>query len=88
MGDAIYHEEEYKRFYENLLPLLNGPNIEHVDLKDLKKPSIQTGIRTKFGSYGWRSSVSSRLGGKSVYLGSKNVWLPNPTDVQKNIFDY
>lgn len=87
MGDAIYHEEEYKRFYENLLPLLNGPNIKHVDLDDLKKPALETGIKTKFGSYGWRSAMSSRLGGKSVYLGSKNVWLPNPTDVQKNIIE-
>lgn len=87
MGDAIYHEEEYKRFYENLLPLLNGPNIKHVDLDDLKKPALETGIKTKFGSYGWRSAMSSRLGGKSVYLGSNNVWLPNPTDVQKNIIE-
>ena len=87
MSDAIYHEEEYKRFYENLLPLLNGPNIKHVDLDDLKKPALETGTKTKFGSYGWRSAMSSRLGGKSVYLGSKNVWLPNPTDVQKNIIE-
>lgn len=87
MSDAIYHEEEYKRFYENLLPLLNGPNIKHVDLDDLRKPALETGIKTKFGSYGWRSAMSSRLGGKSVYLGSQNVWLPNPTDVQKNIIE-
>ncbi|MCI0494665.1 phosphoenolpyruvate carboxykinase (ATP) [candidate division KSB1 bacterium] len=87
MTDTIYHEEEYKRFYENLLPLLSGPNIKHVDLDDLKKPALETGTKTKFGSYGWRSSMSSRLGGKSVYLGSKNVWLPNPTDVQKNIIE-
>ncbi len=87
MSDSIYHEEEYQRFYENLLPLLNGPNIGHVDLKDLKKHALQTGIKTKFGSYGWRSAMSSRLGSKSVYLGSKNVWLPNPTDVQKNIIE-
>jgi len=87
MSDSIYHEEEYKRFYENLLPLLDGSNIEHVDLKDIKKPAIQTGTRTKFGAYGWRSAMSSRLGAKSVYLGSKNVWLPNPTDVQKNLIE-
>ena len=87
MSDTIYHEEEYKRFYENLVPLLNGPNIKHVDLDDLKKPALETGTKTKFGSYGWRSAMSSRLGGKSVYLGSKNVWLPNPTDVQKNIIE-
>ncbi|MDZ7358617.1 MAG: phosphoenolpyruvate carboxykinase (ATP), partial [candidate division KSB1 bacterium] len=87
MSDVVYHEEEYRRFYENLLPLLNGPNIKHVDLKDLKKPALETGVRTKFGSYGWRSAMSSRLGGKTVYLGSKNVWLPNPTDVQKNLIE-
>ncbi|MDZ7340704.1 MAG: phosphoenolpyruvate carboxykinase (ATP), partial [candidate division KSB1 bacterium] len=63
------------------------PNIKHVDLDDLRKPALETGIKTKFGSYGWRSAMSSRLGGKSVYLGSSNVWLPNPTDVQKNIIE-
>ncbi|OGL46180.1 MAG: hypothetical protein A2161_09260, partial [Candidatus Schekmanbacteria bacterium RBG_13_48_7] len=39
--------------------------------------------KTIFGSYGWRSSVSSRIGPKTVYLGSPVVRLPNASDAQK-----
>lgn len=81
----IYDENAYQRFHENLVGLLNGPNIKHVKLKDLKKKALETGTRTKFGSYGWRSSVSSRIAPKTVYLGSPRVRLPNPTDLQKSI---
>ena len=87
MSNSIYHEEEYKRFYENLVPLLNGSNIQHLNLRKLKKPSIQTGTKTKFGSYGWRSSVSSRVAPKTVYLGGPKVRLPKPTDLHKNIIE-
>jgi len=87
MSDSIYRDEDYKRFHENLLPLLNGPNIQHLELKKLKKPAVQTGTKTKFGSYGWRSSVSSRIGPKTVYLGSLHVRLPNPSDLHKNIIE-
>ena len=88
MSDTTYNEEEYKRFYENLLPLLNGSNIQHLDLKKLKKPAIQTGTKTKFGSYGWRSSVSSRVAPKTVYLGNSKVRLPLPTELHKNIIEH
>ncbi len=88
MSDTTYNEEEYKRFYENLLPLLNGSNIQHLDLKKLKKPAIQTGTKTKFGSYGWRSSVSSRVAPKTVYLGNPKVRLPLPTELHKNIIEH
>ena len=87
MSDSIYQEEEYRRFYENLIPLLNGPNIQHLDLKKLRKPSIQTGTRTKFGSYGWRSAISSRIAPRTVYLGSPDVRLPRLTDLHKNIIE-
>ena len=87
MSDTTYNEEEYKRFYENLLPLLNGSNIQHLDLKKLKKSAIQTGTKTKFGSYGWRSSVSSRVAPKTVYLGNSKVRLPLPTELHKNIIE-
>jgi len=87
MIDSIYHEEEYKRFYENLLPLLNGATITSLDLKKLRKPAIKTGTKTKFGSYGWRSSVSSRVAPKTVYLGSPKVRLPKPTELHKNIIE-
>ncbi len=87
MSESIYREEDYKRFHENLLPLLDGSNIEHLDLKKLKKPAIQTATKTKFGSYGWRSSISSRIAPKTVYLGSPNVRLPEPTDLHKSIIE-
>lgn len=85
MNKSIYNEEEYKRFKENLLPLLNGPNIQHMTLKKLKKHAVKTGRKTKFGSYGWRSAVSSRVAPKTVYLGGPNVCLPKTTDLHKNI---
>ncbi|HDP98493.1 MAG TPA: phosphoenolpyruvate carboxykinase (ATP) [bacterium] len=87
MSDSVYREEEYRRFYENLTPLLNGSNIEQVSLKKLKKYAIKTGTRTKFGSYGWRSSVSSRVAPKTVYLGSPRVRLPKASELHKSIIE-
>ncbi|MDP8239391.1 MAG: phosphoenolpyruvate carboxykinase (ATP) [Candidatus Hatepunaea meridiana] len=82
---SIYDESAYRQFAQNLKHALSGPNIKHCKLKELRKPSIQTGTKTKFGSWGWRSAISSRIAPKTVYLGSKEVVLPNPTQVQENI---
>jgi len=87
MSNNIYDEEAYRRFNENLQPLLNGPNIEHAKLKDLRDRATQTGTRTRFGSYGWRSAVSSRIAPRTVYLGSEPVRLPNLSDVQADIIE-
>ena len=87
MSNGIYEEEDSQRFYENLTPLLNGPNIQHVNLKGLKSRAIKTATRTRFGSYGWRSAVSSRIAPLTVYLGSEPVRLPKMTAVQKNIVE-
>ena len=87
MNDAVFHEEEYKRFYENLQPLLKGPNIQHVKLKKIRRQAIKTGTRTKFGSYGWRSAVSSRIAPKTVYLGGPKVRLPKPTQLHRQIIE-
>ena len=87
MADSIYREDEYKRFYENLLPLLNGPNIQHLNLKQLRKQAIQTGTKTRFGSYGWRSAVSSRVAPKTVYLGGPDIRLPKITELHKSIIE-
>jgi phosphoenolpyruvate carboxykinase (ATP) len=81
----IYNEDEYRRFVDNLLPLLSGSNIRRVSHEDLREPSLRTATRTKFGSHGWRSSVSSRIAPKTVYLGGPYVRLPKLTDVQRNI---
>lgn len=81
----IYDPEEYRRFVDNLLPLLSGNNIRRPRHEDLREPSIKTGTRTRFDSYGWRSSVSSRIAPRTVYLGNPAVRLPQLTDLQKNI---
>ncbi|MBC8185574.1 phosphoenolpyruvate carboxykinase (ATP) [candidate division KSB1 bacterium] len=87
MPDSIYKLDEYKRFYENLLPLLNGSNIQHPSMGKLRKLAIQTGTKTNFGSWGWRSMVSSRIAPKTVYLGSKKIRLPKLTDLHKSIIE-
>ncbi len=81
----IYDVEAYRRFVENLYPLLKGKNIRSVSLNDLRGPALETGRRTRFGSYGWRSAISSRIAPKTVYLGSEDVRLPHLTDLQKSI---
>lgn len=86
MGD-LYDAEAYRRFAENLFPLLKGKNIRSMSLDDLREPALRTGTRTKFGSYGWRSAVSSRIAPRTVYLGTENVRLPKLTDIQKNFVE-
>ncbi|RKX17641.1 MAG: hypothetical protein DRP26_06595, partial [Candidatus Zixiibacteriota bacterium] len=83
--ENIYREEEYQRFADNLKVVLDGPNIRHCKLKQLRKPSFETGIRTKHGAWGWRSAVSSRVAPKTVYLGNEKVRLPKPTETQQSI---
>jgi phosphoenolpyruvate carboxykinase (ATP) len=84
MGD-IYDTEAYKRFVDNLLPILKGNNVRNTSLDDLREPAIKTASRTKFGSYGWRATVSSRIAPRTVYLGGPDVRLPRLTDLQKNL---
>ena len=81
----LYDEASYRRFAENLPHALKGKNIQHMNLKQVKKYAQKTGRQTKFGSWGWRSMISSRIGPKTVYLGSKNARLPNPTAMHKEI---
>jgi phosphoenolpyruvate carboxykinase (ATP) len=85
MGDTLYDTAAYARFSEKLRPLLNGPNIRHVTLKQLKKIVLHTGRKSIYGSRGWRSMVSSRVGPKTVYLGSEDVVLHKTTNLQKDI---
>lgn len=81
----MYDEEAYKKFAKALPSALKGPNIKSVDLKWLESRARATGIRTKYGSYGWRSAISSRIAPKTVYLGSESVRLPHPTEEQKSL---
>lgn len=85
MMESLYNQETYQRFYENLVPLLKLANIKHISMRKLRKLALQTSTKTRFDSYGWRASVSSRIAPKTVYLGNSSVRLPNPSDLQKRI---
>lgn len=85
MDKSIYNQEAYKKFSEELQRVLKGPNIKTVDLKWLEPRAKETGIKTKYGSYGWRSAISSRIAPKTVYLGREAVRLPRPTPVHESI---
>ena len=79
MRDSIYDQDTYSRFAENLSPLLSLPNVNPLNMRKLKKLALPTGTRTRFGSYGWRSSVSSRIGAAHDLPG-KPVSPINPTN--------
>ncbi|MFZ5518373.1 MAG: phosphoenolpyruvate carboxykinase (ATP) [Candidatus Zhuqueibacterota bacterium] len=87
MSTVTYHEEDYKRFSQNLKPLLDGKTIKHYDLKKLGKLAFSRGTKTKYGSYGWRSAVSSRVAPRTVYLGSERVRLPKPSDLHAKLIE-
>ena len=87
MASGIYDEKAYREFAENLMPLLKGRNIKRLSMRKHRKLAIKTGTQTVFGSWGWRSAVSSRIGPKTVYLGSPDVRLPKLTPLQKGIVE-
>ncbi len=82
---SIYNEAAYKKFREELPSALKGPNIKSVDLDWLESKAKAAGVRAKNGSYGWRSAISSRIGPKTVYLGSEYVRVPRPSELQKSL---
>ena len=82
---SIFNEEAYRKFAEELPRVLKGPNITRVDLKWLEPRARAAGIRTKYGSYGWRSAISSRIAPKTVYLGSESVRLPHLSKQQESL---
>lgn len=83
--DHIYNEEAYRKFSEELPRALAGQNIRKVDLDWIEPRAKATGVKTKFGSYGWRAAISSRIAPKTVYLGGKNVRLTRPSNEQKTL---
>jgi len=85
MSDSIYDTALYARFARDLQRRLNGPNIKHVKQEELREAAVRTGTQTKYGSYGWRSAVSSRIGGKTCYLGSESVCEFHLSDGKKQI---
>lgn len=83
----VYDEKVYRDFYNELIPLLKGKNIKETSLSYLKPRAEESGTKTKYGSYGWRSFVSNRLANKTVYLGSERIRLPNPDSFQSNLIE-
>jgi phosphoenolpyruvate carboxykinase (ATP) len=83
--ENLYDLKTYEKFADELHRTLNSPNIKKVDLQWLEPRAKAAGIQTKFGSYGWRSAISSRIAPKTVYLGSDKVRLARPSPNQKTI---
>ncbi len=80
MSASLYNEAYYRKFYNELLPLLNGKNVKTVDMSFLEKEAKKFARKSRYGSYMWTSKISSRLAPKTVYLGSEKVRLPKPLD--------
>jgi phosphoenolpyruvate carboxykinase (ATP) len=87
MASDLYNETAYRQFADNIMPLFKGKNIEHPSMRKLRAQSIKTGTKTIFGSWGWRSAVSSRIGPRTVYLGSPSVRLAKLTDLMRGFVE-
>lgn len=79
--------DAYRRFAENLPAALQGRNIRSISLKQARKEAIKYAVRTKHGSYCWRSAISSRMGPKTVYLGSEKVQQVHPSALQQGFVE-
>ena len=82
---SIYNEDAYRKFAEEFHRIKHAPNIRKVDLKWLDPRAKAAGVRTNFGSYGWRSAISSRIAPKTVYLGSEKVRFPSLSNIQGSL---
>lgn len=85
MTQDIFDNDSYQRFAEELRTLLKTAKIHSADLKWLEPRAREHGLKTRYGSYGWRSFVSSRIAPKTVYLGNEHVRLPRPTEHHKQL---
>jgi len=79
--------EAYRRFAENLPAALRGKNVRDISMREARKQAIPHAVRTKNGSYCWRSAVSSRMGQKTVFLGSEKVQQVKPNAYQKQLVE-
>jgi phosphoenolpyruvate carboxykinase (ATP) len=88
MPSGPYDPDVYRRFAENLRGALDGPNIEHVSMRTLKKKAYKTAVITANGSPLWFSAISSRIAAKTVYLGNgPEIVLPRPSPEQLAIVE-
>ncbi len=79
--------EVYRRFAENLKPTLQSKHIRTISLKEARKKALPHGTKTQCGSYCWRSAVSSRMGQKTVFLGSETVQQGHPNAFQEKLVE-
>jgi len=85
---APYDPDVYRRFAENLKGALDGPNIEHISLRTLRRKALETAVITANGSPLWFSAVSSRMAAKTVYLGNgAEIVLPKASPEQLGIVE-
>ncbi|MBN2382836.1 phosphoenolpyruvate carboxykinase (ATP) [bacterium] len=84
MSDHIGHQE-LARLADFIKKSLHGPNIETMTMSELRSESLPFGVRTKYGSHVFRSAISSRIGPKTVYLGSPRIRLSRPSDLHQSI---
>jgi len=82
-----YDVDVYRRFADNLPAALSGRNVRDITLQQARKNAIPHAQRTQNGSYCWRSAVSSRMGQKSVFLGSEKVRQHRPNPYQAQLVD-
>ena len=88
MSSTPYDPTVYRHFSENLKSVLQGKNIEHPSMWQLKREAYKTARFTKQGSPVWYSKISSRMAAKTVYLGSgPHIVLPKPSKVQLEIVE-
>ncbi|MDD5563659.1 MAG: phosphoenolpyruvate carboxykinase (ATP) [Thermoanaerobaculaceae bacterium] len=85
---APYDPDVYRRFAENLRGALDGPNIERLSMRALRRKALETAVITANGSPLWFSSISSRIAAKTVYLGNgPEIVLPRPSPEQLAIVE-
>ena len=82
MASGPYDPDVYRRFADNLKSSLDGPNIRHVSMRQLRRMALPFARRTADGSHVWYSAVSSRMAARTLFLGSSQVWLPRPSKLQ------
>ncbi|MGD9898456.1 MAG: phosphoenolpyruvate carboxykinase (ATP) [Calditrichaceae bacterium] len=87
MSKDVYNEAYYKKFYDELIPVLNGKNIRTVDMGWLERQARSFANKTNYGSYVWSSKISNRLAAKTVYLGGAKIRLPKPSAEQLKLIE-
>ena len=82
MASGPYDPDVYRRFADNLKSSLDGPNIRHLSMRQLRRMALPFARKTADGSHVWYSAISSRMAARTLFLGSSQVWLPRPSKLQ------